>query len=128
VEQGWNDDWRGKIEEIWKEMRSFAISLTTALTGPHSVLNPRFFCEQPASNISSYGMSLITHKGHKGKPQHQHSNSLLLGPVLCRFNNNEIGAQIYHEYFLCGEGPRSSSYGRTAVLRLLVQPCDEDKR
>jgi hypothetical protein len=29
---------------------------------------------------------------------------------------------------LCGEGPRSSSYGRTAVLRLLVQPCDEDKR
>jgi hypothetical protein len=25
-----------------------------------------------------------------------------------------------------GEGPRSRSYGRTAALRLLVQPCDED--
>jgi hypothetical protein len=25
-----------------------------------------------------------------------------------------------------GEGPRSRRYGRTAALRLLVQPCDED--
>jgi hypothetical protein len=25
-----------------------------------------------------------------------------------------------------GEGPRSRHYGRTAALRLLVQPCDED--
>jgi hypothetical protein len=24
-----------------------------------------------------------------------------------------------------GEGPRSRRYGRTAALRLLVQPCDE---
>jgi hypothetical protein len=24
------------------------------------------------------------------------------------------------------EGPRSRSYGRTAALRLIVQPCDED--
>jgi hypothetical protein len=30
--------------------------------------------------------------------------------------------------FLCGEVPRSRSYGRTAALRLLVQPCDEDER
>jgi hypothetical protein len=27
---------------------------------------------------------------------------------------------------LCCEGPRSRRYGRTAALRLLVQPCDED--
>jgi hypothetical protein len=25
-----------------------------------------------------------------------------------------------------GEGPRSRYYGRTAALRLIVQPCDED--
>ena len=30
------------------------------------------------------------------------------------------------EVFFCGEGPRSRCYGRTAVLRLIVQPCDED--
>jgi hypothetical protein len=28
--------------------------------------------------------------------------------------------------FLSGERPRSRRYGRTAALRLLVQPCDED--
>jgi hypothetical protein len=26
------------------------------------------------------------------------------------------------------KGPRSRRYGRTAALRLLVQPCDEDER
>jgi hypothetical protein len=25
------------------------------------------------------------------------------------------------------EGPRSRCYGRTAALRLIVQPCDEDE-
>jgi hypothetical protein len=25
-----------------------------------------------------------------------------------------------------GEGPRNTNYGRTAALRLIVQPCDED--
>jgi hypothetical protein len=29
--------------------------------------------------------------------------------------------------FFSGEGPRSRRYGRTAALRLLVQPCDEDE-
>jgi hypothetical protein len=29
--------------------------------------------------------------------------------------------------FFCGEGPRSRSYGRTAALRLIVEPCDEDE-
>jgi hypothetical protein len=29
--------------------------------------------------------------------------------------------------FLIDEGPRSRRYGRTAALRLLVQPCDEDE-
>jgi hypothetical protein len=28
--------------------------------------------------------------------------------------------------FFYGEGPRSRYYGRTAALRLIVQPCDED--
>jgi hypothetical protein len=27
---------------------------------------------------------------------------------------------------VCGEGPRSRSYGRTTALRLIVHPCDED--
>jgi hypothetical protein len=27
----------------------------------------------------------------------------------------------------CGEGPRSRRYGRTAALRLIVQPYDEDE-
>jgi hypothetical protein len=30
-------------------------------------------------------------------------------------------------HYLCGEGPRSRRYGRTAAMRLLVQPCDEDE-
>jgi hypothetical protein len=30
------------------------------------------------------------------------------------------------EIFICGEGPRSRCYGRTAALRLIVQHCDED--
>jgi hypothetical protein len=29
-------------------------------------------------------------------------------------------------FFLIGEGPRSRSYGRTAALRLIVQPYDDD--
>ena len=28
---------------------------------------------------------------------------------------------------VCAEGPRSRCYGRTAALRLIVQPCDEDE-
>jgi hypothetical protein len=30
-------------------------------------------------------------------------------------------------FFVCGEGSRSRSYGHTAVLRFIVQPCDEDE-
>jgi hypothetical protein len=30
-------------------------------------------------------------------------------------------------FFCSGEGPRSRRYGRTAALRLHVQPCDEDE-
>jgi hypothetical protein len=32
-----------------------------------------------------------------------------------------------HFVSFCGEGPRSRSYGHTAALRLIVQPCDEDE-
>jgi hypothetical protein len=28
--------------------------------------------------------------------------------------------------FFCGEGPRSRCYGRTAALRFIVQPFDEN--
>jgi hypothetical protein len=31
------------------------------------------------------------------------------------------------QHFLFNEGPRSRCYGRTAALRLIVQPCDEDE-
>jgi hypothetical protein len=31
-------------------------------------------------------------------------------------------------FLSCEEGPRSRCYGRSAALRLLVQPCDEDER
>jgi hypothetical protein len=31
-----------------------------------------------------------------------------------------------HSRLGSGEGPRSRRYGRTAALRLLVRPCDED--
>jgi hypothetical protein len=34
--------------------------------------------------------------------------------------------QTHAFFFLSGEGPRSRRYGRTAALRLLVQPCHED--
>jgi hypothetical protein len=32
-----------------------------------------------------------------------------------------------YNFFVCGEGPRSRSYERTAALRLIVKPCDEDE-
>jgi hypothetical protein len=32
----------------------------------------------------------------------------------------------HRDFFFSDEGPRSRRYGRTAALRLLVQPCDED--
>jgi hypothetical protein len=35
---------------------------------------------------------------------------------------------ICRHFFSCGEGLRSRCYGRTAALRLLVQPCNEDER
>jgi hypothetical protein len=33
---------------------------------------------------------------------------------------------VFDVSFFSGEGPRSRRYGRTAALRLIVQPCDED--
>jgi hypothetical protein len=52
--------------------------------------------------------------------------------VRCIFNSpDEEGVISQADYtYLCvcvpGEGPRSRCYGRTAALRLIVQPCDED--
>jgi hypothetical protein len=43
---------------------------------------------------------------------------------LCRLHINNI----YRRFFLlCGEGSRRIYYGRTAALRLIVQPYDEDE-
>jgi hypothetical protein len=33
---------------------------------------------------------------------------------------------LYITILFCGEGPRSRCHGRTAALRLIVPPCDED--
>jgi hypothetical protein len=35
--------------------------------------------------------------------------------------------ELTSTFFLSGEGPRSRRYGRTAALRLIVQPYDEDE-
>jgi hypothetical protein len=43
--------------------------------------------------------------------------------VKIRFFTRYVNAAIN---FFYGEGPRSISYRRTAALRLIVQPCDED--
>jgi hypothetical protein len=44
-------------------------------------------------------------------------SSTIFSPTMCR---------ILLPFFFSGEGPRSRRYGRTAAVRLLVQPCDED--
>jgi hypothetical protein len=38
--------------------------------------------------------------------------------------NNSVCAGRF-QFFFSGEGPRSRRYGRTAAMRLLVQPYDE---
>jgi hypothetical protein len=37
----------------------------------------------------------------------------------------QIWRDVVHTLFFFIEGPRSRCYGRTAALRLIVQPCDE---
>jgi hypothetical protein len=39
---------------------------------------------------------------------------------------NLVVRKVTARFFLSGEGPRSRRYGRTAALRLIVHPCDED--
>ena len=45
--------------------------------------------------------------------------------AFCR-NANKIASISY--FMFCGEGPHNRCYGRTAALRLFVQPCDEHER
>ena len=47
---------------------------------------------------------------------------------VCEGVRTNIHGEAIKVLFFCGEGPRSICYGRTAALRLLVQPCDEDER
>jgi hypothetical protein len=49
------------------------------------------------------------------------SSTLKFRPLFCR----QVGVQIR---IFFGEGPRSRCYGRTAALRLIVQPSDEEKK
>jgi hypothetical protein len=44
---------------------------------------------------------------------------------LLRYSNFRI--TFDSTIFFSGEGPRSRRYGRTAALRLIVQPYDEDE-
>jgi hypothetical protein len=41
------------------------------------------------------------------------------------FLDESVLSSFRQPFFLIDEGPRSRRYGRTAALRLLVQPCDE---
>jgi hypothetical protein len=40
---------------------------------------------------------------------------------------NTITNSSFFVFCFSGEEPRSRRYGRTAVMRLIVQPCDEDE-
>jgi hypothetical protein len=42
------------------------------------------------------------------------------------YNAKLVGVYRYHYFFFIIEGPRSRCYGRTAALRLIVQPYDEN--
>ena len=46
---------------------------------------------------------------------------------ICRYTQNVMMLLSLWSVFFNGEGPRSRCYGRTAALRLIVQPCDEDE-
>jgi hypothetical protein len=41
-------------------------------------------------------------------------------------SNPFTARRVLYRVFFCCEGPRSRRYGRTAALRLLVQPYYED--
>jgi hypothetical protein len=50
------------------------------------------------------------------------------GNICCRIVTFETDVlHVLCFVLFCGEGPRSRCYGRTAALRLIVQPCDEDE-
>jgi hypothetical protein len=38
-----------------------------------------------------------------------------------------VRTSVQELFFFSGEGPRSRRYGRTAAVRLIVQPYDEDE-
>jgi hypothetical protein len=60
----------------------------------------------------------------------QHGVVLMYTVGVSRVTTNRTGMHIVRFYsrlfFLSDEGPRSRRYGRTAAMRLIVQPCDED--
>jgi hypothetical protein len=52
----------------------------------------------------------------------------LLQPGIFTFSDYHYFTPLrsFFLFFFCGEGPRSRSYGRTAALRLIVKPGNED--
>jgi hypothetical protein len=73
--------------------------------------------EWPRPNM---GNSMAFSLNALGKPRKPH-DIWCLGR-----NSNQAISRAQHYVFFSGEGPRSRRYGRTAALRFLVQPCDED--
>jgi hypothetical protein len=58
--------------------------------------------------------------------------AIFSGPKFTRTKHYDADIRYFTAYaqrfFLHGEGPRSTSYGRTTALRLFVQPYDEDEQ
>jgi hypothetical protein len=48
--------------------------------------------------------------------------------TMWKSNGIAVTLIMNYSYGFILEGPRSRSYGHTAALRLLVQPCNEDER
>ena len=74
----WNDDWQCKIEETCQEIGPFVVSLTTVLTGPHSVSNPRFFAKNHDITLWDIGRAWFPIKTIKE----------IWAPSSCRVNNH----------------------------------------
>jgi hypothetical protein len=75
--------------------------------------------------------STNTHNDHR-QSIHNAASSSLSAEVFFHIETVESHAIYWEEWGISAvffkEGPSSRSYGRTAALRLIVQPCDEDGR
>jgi hypothetical protein len=70
-------------------------------------------------------------RGGEGRQRRRHVKLLFweqgrLNMHIWKFENCKFEKKKFVHYFFI-EGPRSRCNGRTAALRLIVQPCDEDE-